>query len=529
MYIKLLLITSILLSSYMCHSQIVGIQRTETIAVLGKNELLNASKALKQHQYKRAIKHCKVALNAFQRVKDDQSIANTYYILGTIYHSQGILYKSQTYYLAILHKLSDNSPLVAFTHNALGLLYLHKFPKKAIEHLTKIVDQPFLDKVTIYNNLTILYAQVQQPDKAISYGQKALQIFRIRSNNKSKPHHLTPNVSHNLGLAYQQKGDYRSAIKYYKQSFDILKRHHIKRPKLYCYNHIKLGQVYRQIRQNLIAKQYLDSAIVANELQDKSIYLQAFTGKAQLLSQTKKVNPKHLTLALSYYYQCDSLIRALQKSRSYYDQLSFAAKTSGIYEAAFATCFQLYQQTRSGSAIQHAFYFMERAKGQVLWLERLKAHHGLNEAQNRVLLDSLANLRRTIAATKADSLKLALYATMAEVSYQIEKPTYGLDTLQSISGIRQKIKSLSTAIITYFEASGNLYGLVVTKNRVALKHLGQTKALRTKIHRFDTCVRKFACSPSELVPHGYQIFKQIIGVDLRSNRIDSWDCLRCLR
>lgn len=491
----------------------------------GKEYLVQSRDLLLNNHFLDATQQAITALSFFQKTKNaTKEIADIYYLLGVSYKALGRLVQSEIYYLAALHKfqkLPSQSRNVYNVCNSLGGLYSINHPQKAIKYLEKAIGIPRQNNLLPYINLFLAYtrkraktasAKRENLQQALHYAKRALKILDSLDYKESLTYRHRASIFHNMGVVFLKKIKTDSATLYFNKSLYSLNQVNSPRHSLYYYNHIKLGELYHQQGQWQTAAGHFKQALkYIRQTKNTLAHFQALSGKAKALSQHSQANTQSFKTILPYFYQCDSLIRHLQKNRSYYDQLSFANETASTYETAFETCFKLYQQTQKAIYIHQAFYFMERAKGQVLWLERLKVHNGLKEAQNRVLLDSLANLRRAIAETQTDSLKLALYATMAEVSQQIEKPTYGLDTLQSIADIQQKIKSLNTTIISYFEASGILYGLVITKNRLALKQLGRTEDLNKLVNDFDTCVRnELTCSYNNLIKKGYLIYTKIL-------------------
>ena len=128
---------------------------------------------------------------------------------------------------------------------------------KAIEYLNNAVrlDPKYSPA---YNNLGLAYQQKGDYDKAIGYYQEALKI----DLEQVGPEH--PEVAiryNNLGMAYEYKGDYDKAIKYYQKALRMgLEQLGLEHPKVGLrYNN--LGVVYHRKGDYDKAIEYLQKAL----------------------------------------------------------------------------------------------------------------------------------------------------------------------------------------------------------------------------------------------------------------------------
>lgn len=496
----------------------------------GKLFLNQAKRLLYGTQFLKATHKAKDALIF---LKNDstamQEVAQTYYILGIAHSARKMPNQSKIYYLAAFHHfkhLPDSSKKtgVDYTlYNSLGSLYYKTSPTKAVHYLSKALKAPHKDHLLAMINLSLAYAsqakqgnavsQKKSLDQALKHAHQALGVLDSSSLKTMVIARNRAVIFHNMGIIYQQKLQTNLAVTYFKKSLKSISQANAPRHSLHWYNYIKLGQLYQKQGKWQTANQSFDQALVRiRKTQHHTLaHLQALGGKASTLSKYNQGNTQKLRAVLPYYYQCDSLIRHLQKTRqNYQDQLSFADDFAHTYEAAFETCFTLYTQTQNKGYIHHAFYFMERAKGQVLWLAKLKAKGSITEAKNRQWLDSLAHVRREISQAKADSHKLALFAKLAAFSQEIQPLPFYADALQSISDIQQKIKSNNTAIVSYFVASGFLYSVVISKKRVLLKSLSKLNELNALIKIFNKYAKNFGYGYPPLMTKGHKLYQQII-------------------
>ena len=470
----------------------------------------------KDHHLK-AVHYALKALNTLPNTNQTDSIfAYTYYILGVSYQSLYRLYKSEAYYLASLYrfqKLSNKSLFINRIHQLLGTLYHSLNPEKSIQYFMKGINNPKNHKVIIYNNISLAYTyQQKKQDSAIFYAYQALENVNTSNYHSTQANRLKATIFHNLGFAYQQKGQPNQARQYFQQSLGKLQKLKAHHHTLYYYNHIKLGESYQQQKQWLLAFDHFKVANQKAKLAKNNLaHLQALSGQNRAFSKLYYHDFRKLTLTIYHYHQCDSLIKLLQQKRDFYrDQLDFAALTTQTYEAAFQTCFKLYQQTHNKDYLQKAFYFMERAKAQVLWQAHLQARHRLHNVEGQLLLDSLASTQHQI--NQSNSPKGQLYEQLIRLYQQtkhLNARSAIADTLQRISQVRQKLKP-TTAMLEYFVASGQVYGLLITQNQpVQLKYLAQVKDINRLVTRFHILLQEIE-NYDLLATTTYQLYQKLV-------------------
>ena len=73
----------------------------------------------------------------------------------------------------------------------------------------------------IYDNMSIAYAYMDQPDEAIPYSLKAVELY---AQTYSKDHQKYANATNNLAFAYYKKKDYAHALQYAREALDVFER-----------------------------------------------------------------------------------------------------------------------------------------------------------------------------------------------------------------------------------------------------------------------------------------------------------------
>ena len=160
------------------------------------------------------------------KVKDSSLIANAHYNIGELYR-YSFLGDSAYYHYhkaeKIFKKLNNNykSALTLY-----GIAVIQKDEKDFTgSELTSIQAISLLDNVEnsnnvrryksfLYNNLGIVFDQLQQYDESISYHLLALELKnKLEGNNKA----TIDNSRNNLALAYKNSGNYKLALDFYSQ------------------------------------------------------------------------------------------------------------------------------------------------------------------------------------------------------------------------------------------------------------------------------------------------------------------------
>ena len=160
--------------------------------------------------------------------------------IGEAYMRQG----DYTAALRELLKAEKLNPQDPFTQNDLGLCYMAKnrMPE-AIAHFKKAISlKP--SYAPARNNLGSAYLQVESWDAAIATFKEI-----TKDTLYATPHYPLSN----LGLAYYHKGDYRQAMRYYKEALKLEPN--------FVYALRGVGRTYLAMNQGSLAVRYLEQAV----------------------------------------------------------------------------------------------------------------------------------------------------------------------------------------------------------------------------------------------------------------------------
>ncbi|GAA3597091.1 tetratricopeptide repeat protein [Flavivirga amylovorans] len=161
------------------------------------------------------------------KIKDSLLIANAHYKIGELYRYSFSGGDSAYYHYYKAEKIFKNLNNDYKTALALyGIAVIQKDEKDFTgSEITSIEAISLLDKVRttnnskkyksfLFNNLGLVFDQLEQYEESISYHIKALNIKNnLKGNNES----TIDNSKNNLALAYKNKGEYKLAIEYYNQ------------------------------------------------------------------------------------------------------------------------------------------------------------------------------------------------------------------------------------------------------------------------------------------------------------------------
>ncbi len=206
-------------------------------------------------QYPRALDFLERALTTFKLSKDSPQQAVTLNNIGVVYKSQGKYQKALESYqkaLAIKRELGDEAG-EALVLNNIGEIYRNQgqYPQ-ALEYYQKALEifQPFR-RNNIFNVI-------------VEDATQALEISQPINNRKGKGATL-----HNLGVVYNELGQYSKALSFYQQALVIRREIGDKLGEGITLNNI--GVIYNQLGKNSQALKYYQQALaVKREARDKA-------------------------------------------------------------------------------------------------------------------------------------------------------------------------------------------------------------------------------------------------------------------
>lgn len=194
--------------------------------------LLNGKMHHLRGEYPKATGRYIEALNYYEELGNKVGIANCYRNLGETYRAANSLRTALDYlYKAKLIYLNDvkDSNLIARTFNRISAVYfeLHDTVKtfenaySAVNYAKKYTTEGKNVIANTYNILGAIQSEVDHA-KALEYFTKSVDLF------KSIGHFVDlPNLYINMAVIYSSKGDYKNALKYSNEAFQLAKKYDI--------------------------------------------------------------------------------------------------------------------------------------------------------------------------------------------------------------------------------------------------------------------------------------------------------------
>ncbi len=158
-----------------------------------------------------------------------------------------------------------NDSVKAKINYSLGVnhYYQHKYPEalgyyeQSQIHFQQQSPPDSLRIGRVYNNIGIIYSNLRDFERTLTYYQSALEIFQKQNHVP-----LISAIYNNIGTIYIRKHDYSKALEYYNRSLDLklksLGEDHVDIS--LAYNNI--GAVYQESGENDKAKIYYEKALV---------------------------------------------------------------------------------------------------------------------------------------------------------------------------------------------------------------------------------------------------------------------------
>jgi len=171
----------------------------------------------------------------------------TLFNLAYVYYSQGVFLLSIQYFSRYMEiqKEEGNIKEVAFAQVNLGAIYItlsnYTQAKKNFEEALNILEKVSVPKskhdytsqiITIYNNLGIVYQNLQKPDQSIDYYLRGIKLARKSTGDSS----VLSKLLNNLGSLYFDEGKFANAVIPMTEALEIREKNN---------DQIGLAQSYR--------------------------------------------------------------------------------------------------------------------------------------------------------------------------------------------------------------------------------------------------------------------------------------------
>ncbi len=143
---------------------------------------------------------------------------------------------------------------------------------------------------------------INKLDEAINYLKKALQVAEEQGDL-----HLIVTALSNLAVAYDVKGDLKSALSLYDESVRVASRLEFK--PVFCNNLLNLAELYAEMRDSENALKVVDEIKSSGCIEDRSVRVSILTGLAKtflLLGKLREAS-EHLKMAEKLLVETDRL------------------------------------------------------------------------------------------------------------------------------------------------------------------------------------------------------------------------------
>ena len=218
------------------------------------------------HEYIKAIKYHKEALDYYKRSWDTRSRIKNLNSLGVAYRRINVEDEAIKYYFRALRlsEKEEHSKSMAIALNGIGNAYvILKEYDNAIKYFKLSLNfEKLINSVRgtgyDYSNLGEAYMYKEEYDTSFYYHRKALEVA-----NKLNIENDKAIIYSSIGLMYQHKGDLDFALKYYLDAIPTLEKYKSKR--LLSFSLINVGEIYKDKGDYKKADSYINKGLLMSE------------------------------------------------------------------------------------------------------------------------------------------------------------------------------------------------------------------------------------------------------------------------
>ncbi len=411
---------------------------------------------------------------------------------------------------------------------------------------------------SFYLNSGMAYLEMDNYPEAISSAQTSLDFY-LQTPQKTRRQQGESHLQ--LGLIYQELGQYTRSVQYFRQAIQLGRSHYSRSENpLSAKAYRMLGKLYADRGEYVQAIGYyqeglqcaLPGFVPLDEYEippDSLIFndmelLHTLGGKAEALLQIGRSGVQDSTLllrALEHYKLLDELEERLRLSYNYEaSKLRAEARSRTYYEQAIATSKALYDLTGSKAYLHRAFEFAEKSKAWVLW-------ESINQSQARTVAEipeelrtlernlqlEIANYERNVETESQkdhpDYHKIAEWETILNDNkmkrrrllgrLEIDYPRYyQLKYDVQVASIEDVQNGLNQdeAFIEYFYGDEYLYTFLITSSKVGLLQSTVDTTLQHNLSALEQVLvsksfgENMEASWEQFDHHAYQVYQQIL-------------------
>lgn len=280
---------------------------------------------------------------------------------------------------------------IAGVYNNIGLVYSGfdldeslNYYEKALEIYARIYPANHPALAVAYSNLGQVYRKQKVYNTSLIQYEKALAIWNERY---AGPHPNKAFVYSSIAQVLQEKKEYRSALEQATKALVIYQQAYGEKHPNTAACYTLIGTIYSDQHEYNKALEALQQALISNtdsfsstdytqnpkmeEYFDGQLLLSTLTHKSIVLlkrESEKTLRIKDLTLALSTYQSCDTLLDQLRQTRTgKNDKIALGIYSYDVYDKSIELCLLLSENTfRNDYYLKLAYYFVERSKASVL-------------------------------------------------------------------------------------------------------------------------------------------------------------------
>jgi CHAT domain-containing protein len=338
--------------------------------------------------------------NAITQLKTHRSHRKD--VLAECYNTEGLIdwirgndekaleYLNQS--LELRKELHDyNTAAIAGVYNNIGLVYSGfdldeslDYYAQALKIYERIYPANHPALAVAYSNLGQIYRKQKIYNTSLIQYEKALAIWNERY---ADAHPNKAFVYSSIAQVFQEKKEYASALEYANKARVIYKQAYGEKHPNTAACYTLIGGIYSDQRNYTKALQALQQALISNtssfsstdytrnpkmeEYFDGQLLLSTLTHKSIVLTKReseKTLRIKDLTLALSTYQSCDTLLDQLRQTRTgKNDKIALGMYSYDVYDKSIELCLLLSENTfRKEYYLKLAYYFVESSKASVL-------------------------------------------------------------------------------------------------------------------------------------------------------------------
>ncbi|NTS43897.1 CHAT domain-containing protein [Flavisolibacter sp. BT320] len=469
--------------------------------------------------FKRSIEYAASHTNGlYYKVLSYYNLANVYLRLGD--YQQSILHAEKGAVLArqkndllvealclseqaqSLTELKKHKEASATIHNAMAIMQ---------DELGRNKEDNFLREqlANIYTVYARTLAAAKEPEQAIIYYNKALQLFRqtgFRYGSFSTLNNIGYTLTEMLQDNHKAKMAYNQALGYAVSSEDTVM--YLNNIAVILYNEKKFQPALQYLQKALqrMPVKFSNSDPVSNPTEtamltcaNKVMLLTLITGKAEtwLAYYHASDQHKHLQLALEAYRLADKVVDMMRYEQHFSEsKLFWRSETHALYENAIEAC-RLLEDPSS------AFYFFEKSKA-VLLSDQLNEQNRMVK-NSRDVLNKQVQLRTELTKWKREldtvQEKNLMYDALVNKIFQGEQELSQLDqklkqqnpyyfrnyvdsSFIPLAFLQKNILQEEQSLVEIFVGDSAVYSFYVTKSQAKLHKINK-RDYESTVTRFN--------------------------------------------